>query len=1579
MDDAHVPTAPYAFFISHHHEDRARATALHDALIASGASTFLDASSIASGVRWSEPLREALTTCRCFVVLLTPDRRPSPHVAHEINVAVERARDSGDVRVVPVWLASKPPAKKAWPAPLSIYQGPCWPVTETAAAFITRALSETSGPARELAPVLDLYDDVLAAAWRVARSTLSDAAGPGSLFALVGDLLAAVGLREAAREATPPTWRGRLGDDPERWAVVVPRRPSDLRAARTLAGHFAHEILAIADVDGLAVDASAVVLTADPGGFGLCDLLAAAASTFWAFGGLAAALARRGVTEQRLAEAAADRVTTRGRFIEQAWRHAPDARRYARLRAITARTRAAFADIREYRGVDVTLPRRQVDDWLERLVAGELRSVGSGAPVVALVGAQGIGKTSALCSFIERHPHVPAVFVQARRIDAHFRDRRWRLDDELDVPALVREIDRYRTQRPHLLLCVDGLNEGDPAEVARALDSPATEALRSAGVAIAVSCWPAHWRDRFRRLCGEVVEVALDEFSDEELTQALALRGHARDAIPPSLWPLARRPALLDHVLRLGKHLGRDGPVSRMDIFWADLQFKAERRWIDAPGDGSALKAHLVALIQNYQARMREAPERAGARAAELARWPGGSPWQDAPDKLLTLEDFDVIRVDREGKISLADESIAIAVMGLLLCEEMHLLRDDLGARLVRGRKFLDEIADLIEPSEATLQALGFSLGHDDTGRTLALLVLLLDNRNFEPERLGQFGHRLVADALTITRFEIADELLENGTVCRTRAEDLVVEHADERDLPWITALLGSDRPDDASLVHGLVDLRQWPALLDPLHRALMARRERGGRVDDVGFELLSALVEGYDVTLIELLVRELTAARSSRRRPPAGLVQLADALHAPELLEPLLALADRHPRSAARILRSLPSVHFDGIEARLRPWLVRDPRTAVGIFEWAVSVDSPLALHALRAGGEAILDHASDDDMVALALGAARLGWSRRLATWAVHVRAPTAAPSRARLGLLLAHVAATADMPSDLAVASLRRARRLGLPLDSDLVGSFHDLPLDPDRRLRAVGLLAAVTDAEADEWLRAEVCPDRVSSQLADEFRGTESAETATRLLDDHVHLLLPGTRLRPDDVLPVVDRAPYGTSGHLAQAALQFLCFYDLPGAIAMSLRIDTAALDPGVLSLLPLAGEVADHLVACLRARPSLRAVATVLAMWARIRGPLPAEIDRWIGKALGIFDGAALACVVDLATGTSHRGLGGAARRLCDDGVLSIDRQWDLCASAAVTDPVLLEGLLRRAAGPAELVALDRLARRRMPGAERWLAARLRATVESTGPHVSDVASTTRLADLLAALVQHDIPPDDSTVEALLDRPLPDNSGVRRGVVTWVARWRPARLPELLKAVGKQRSSSGLEYAAGQVVSVMPPGTRGEVFAALCFDREPSETAPRPDLGDEDDARFHAFVGLARHPPTVAELDRASLSVNRRWRSNLAHLAVFSDDGGAWLTRMAADEPSGAPRAAARHAQLRRAQRTQISTMLRRLAADPQGTLRSPLAIHLALRLDGTHQPEVDLLMQGPFEVRRALAWILRAARHRPSDWILTP
>ena len=244
--------------------------------------------------------------------------------------------------------------------------------------------------------------------------------------------------------------------------------------------------------------------------------------------------------------------------------------------------------------------------------------------------------------------------------------------------------------------------------------------------------------------------------------------------------------------------------------------------------------------------------------------------------------------------------------------------------------------------------------------------------------------------------------------------------------------------------------------------------------------------------------------------------------------------------------------------------------------------------------------------------------------------------------------------------------------------------------------------------------------------------------------------------------------------------------------------------------------------------------------------------------------------------------------------------------------------------------------------------------------------------------MRHEIEPTATTLQRVLDRYAWDDYGVLSGLLAWVARGSPHRLPGLLAAIGWPRSGSSLERVAGPALSILRPGDRAPVLSALCFDHDPAEYAPRPSL-DVTEERWNAFSALARHPPARDELDQVSATVDRRWRSNLAHLAAFADDGGAWLAEMEAHERSHTARLAARHARLRREQRTHVSEMLRRLAADPVGVLRSPLALHLALRLDGTHQHELDALMRTSFDARRALSWILRSARNRPTDWIPTP
>lgn len=116
----------FDFFLSHNSVDKPRVTELHDALRDRGASAFLDATSIELGRDWAAELECALATCRCFVFALAPGRPLTPHLRHEVNVAVDRARTSSDVRIITIWLAATAPAAVHWPAGLSSYQGLCW-------------------------------------------------------------------------------------------------------------------------------------------------------------------------------------------------------------------------------------------------------------------------------------------------------------------------------------------------------------------------------------------------------------------------------------------------------------------------------------------------------------------------------------------------------------------------------------------------------------------------------------------------------------------------------------------------------------------------------------------------------------------------------------------------------------------------------------------------------------------------------------------------------------------------------------------------------------------------------------------------------------------------------------------------------------------------------------------------------------------------------------------------------------------------------------------------------------------------------------------------------------------------------------------------------------------------------------------------------------------------------------------------------------------------------------------------------------------------------------------------------------
>jgi hypothetical protein len=296
------------------------------------------------------------------------------------------------------------------------------------------------------------------------------------------------------------------------------------------------------------------------------------------------------------------------------------------------RLRAIWNDVNESRahlnqkaagGAEPSFLRRayvidQLDTWLTGT---------NGATPVALVGAEGTGKTWAALDWLQKSvasaPIVltlPSSAFCADTDASHGGVREflarslYALEPSFDAGYWQRRIDRLLLRPieagPVFLLLVDGLNQRPEfpwSKLVMALSS----ADLAGRICLVLTCRTSYFREdlsRLRRAAGTVTEIAVQPYSlgpSGELERMLKFYGKELDDLRPELQRLAATPRLFPLVMRLAEssalqaeatvhrllwEYGRDVLASRMDPAfdeqrWGDWLAGRARAILDRPGE----------------------------------------------------------------------------------------------------------------------------------------------------------------------------------------------------------------------------------------------------------------------------------------------------------------------------------------------------------------------------------------------------------------------------------------------------------------------------------------------------------------------------------------------------------------------------------------------------------------------------------------------------------------------------------------------------------------------------------------------------------------------------------------------------------------------------------------------------------------------------------------------------------------------------------------------------------------------------------------------------------------------------------
>ncbi len=214
----------------------------------------------------------------------------------------------------------------------------------------------------------------------------------------------------------------------------------------------------------------------------------------------------------------------------------------------------------------------------------------------AILGEEGDGKTWAVAAWLAnrvadaRFP--PVLFVPSGDVAG-------REPIEIMVAAIRRALGAtgredwsQRLQRwlepgepaaPRLLLVFDGLNER-PSGPWDALLTAVSAPPWAGVVAVALTSRTVFWHERLAGRLPAREEIELEPYDDQELHQALSLRGLTLGEIDERLLPRLRRPRYLDMMARLYAEMADSGDVTVERLIYEDQRDKWSRRQSLAAG-----------------------------------------------------------------------------------------------------------------------------------------------------------------------------------------------------------------------------------------------------------------------------------------------------------------------------------------------------------------------------------------------------------------------------------------------------------------------------------------------------------------------------------------------------------------------------------------------------------------------------------------------------------------------------------------------------------------------------------------------------------------------------------------------------------------------------------------------------------------------------------------------------------------------------------------------------------------------------------------------------------------------------------
>lgn len=359
---------------------------------------------------------------------------------------------------------------------------------------------------------------------------------------------------------------------------------------------------------------------------------------------------------------------------------------------------------------------------------------------LAVLGEEGDGKSWAVCDWLARRlqedSFPPTLFIPSTAlekselpscIEETIRLQLGEPREEFWKKRLGNWLEASSGDAPFLLLVLDGLNER-PTFNHRRLFAQLDAKPSSGRIAVLATCRTLYWKEHLSTLQSCCGSWTLEPYNDEELQEALAVRGLGMKDFNAPLLQLLRKPRYFDLTVRLRSKLEVQGDITVERLIYEDWRDRLKRK---VHGSPDLSHEDFQEFLMNISEHWRNTNQPLNRRMVQDE----AQSFKDGAALLAELHSSRIL--ERDGnRWSINPRHLALG-LGLILADEVfHASTQDAAA--------LDELtASWLEPQPdmdlkvalcgmAVLHSL-YRDGFPDAGR-LALFRAWLRGRNLAPD-----------------------------------------------------------------------------------------------------------------------------------------------------------------------------------------------------------------------------------------------------------------------------------------------------------------------------------------------------------------------------------------------------------------------------------------------------------------------------------------------------------------------------------------------------------------------------------------------------------------------------------------------------------------------------------------------------------------------------------------------------------------------------------------------------------------------------------------------------------------------------